>query len=440
MPNVNFYLRKPNPATGNSLIYLQFKYRNKRLVYTFNETIEPDNWNKKKQRVKISGTTTSDGSHHLNDLLDNLEKVCAHTYHKALASGVPTPDEIRNSLNEFMNRNNGKEPVVIKVPSLFNLIDRFISGEIKFFGQEKKHNTLKGYKTSKHSLLTFEKKERYPVNYDTITLDFFYKYVKFLTTSGLAHNTIAKRVKTLKVFMNEAVALGYTTNLQFKQKKFSIPEREVDSVYLTEKEIVKLYRHDFSLSKRLEQVRDMFVFGCCVGLRFSDYSNIKPENIVTLDDGELYLQVKTIKTGELVIIPCNPLVLEIFKKYEHATNNLPKAISGVKFNLYLKEACQLAGLTEKGCLLDSPEREKWEFVTTHTARRSFATNLYLQRFPIIELMKVTGHRSQSAFLRYIRITKLDTAILLKEHIKKTWSTSSLAKATKSEGDANSMAS
>jgi len=113
-------------------------------------------------------------------------------------------------------------------------------------------------------------------------------------------------------------------------------------------------------------------------------------------------------------------VLDIFKKYERNRNRLPNAISNQKFNEYLKEVCKLAGLTEKGRLSTEPNLELWECVSSHTARRSMATNYYLQGFPTVDLMKITGHTTEKVFLNYIKSTKLDTAKRLSKHIK-AWS-------------------
>ena len=138
----------------------------------------------------------------------------------------------------------------------------------------------------------------------------------------------------------------------------------------------------------------------------------------------------TKKTTELVIIPCNPVVLDIFKKYNHNTNRLPKAISNQKFNDYIKVVCLMASeaenspiksLAEVGRLSTKPKMKLWECVASHTARRSMATNYYLQGFPTIDLMKITGHKTEQAFLKYIRVSKLDTAKRLSVHIKKNWS-------------------
>lgn len=220
--------------------------------------------------------------------------------------------------------------------------------------------------------------------------------------------------------MGEAVDLDLTTNMQFRRKKFNVLNEETDAIFLTDAEIMKLYKHDFSENKRLDQARDLFVFGCCVGLRFSDFSEIKPENIVKID-GEFFVKIITQKTKELVIIPCNPVVLKIFRKCKANANRLPKSISNQKFNDYIKEACQEAKLNETGRLSTDPTKELWECVSSHTARRSFATNYYLQGFPTIDLMKITGHKTEKSFMKYIRVTKLDTAKRLGKHIKKNWS-------------------
>jgi len=206
--------------------------------------------------------------------------------------------------------------------------------------------------------------------------------------------------------------------MKFKHKKFSFNEEETDHVYLTESELTKLFKLKIS-NKKLDEVRDLFLFGAWVGLRFSDFSNVKLENIVQIE-GDYFIKMITQKTKELVIIPCNNVVLEIFEKYKDRTNLLPKTISNQKFNEYIKEVCKLAELDEKGRLASKPKSELYNLVSSHTARRSFATNYYLQGFPTIDLMKITGHKTEKSFLKYIRVSKLDTAMRLSAHIKKRW--------------------
>src|SRR5262249_45715408 len=153
---------------------------------------------------------------------------------------------------------------------------------------------------------------------------------------------------------------------------------------------------DFSNSKRLERVRDLFVFGCLTGLRFSDITTIQPENFQKNGE-EIYIHKITQKTKELVVIPCDEIVIAIRTKYE---GDMPKAPSNQKFNQYIKEVSKIAGLKEKGRLPSRPQKELWQCISSHTARRSFATNRFLEGFEPIGLMKITGHKSEKAFLKY----------------------------------------
>ena len=325
------------------------------------------------------------------------------------------------------------------------MAERFISGEIKNRGKNKSKASLKNYHAVVTHLKEFQYVNNYPITFDSINLDFFYKYVGFLTTrsnyekrikllrpeiknkqvSDLSTNTIAKDISILKVFMSEAVDLGYTNNMQFRHKKFSYSEVETDAVALSEKEINIVYKHDFGNNKKFDNVRDLLVSDCWLGLRFSDYSKIKSENIIQLenDNGAKDYFIKTItqKTNELVYIPCHPVVLQIMEKHKDNPNKLPRPISNQKFNEYVKLVCKEAGLTEKGRLAEQPEKELWECIGSHTCRRSFATYYYLDGFPIIDLMKITGHKTEKAFMKYIKVTKLDAAKRLSAHMKKRWS-------------------
>lgn len=425
MPNVNFYLKKSPADTDKLLIYLQFKYSGEKFVYAFGQKVSKENWNTSKQRVKSNKETTADSQHSLNDLLDNLDKVLTKAYNKEMVNGIPAKLTLKKHLDAFIYKNLSEEAAGPE-KSLFKLIDRFIAGEIKSKGRDKSQSSLDNYDAVKKHLLAFQKAKSYKIDFDAINLDFFYSYVSFLKKlkwkngSGLKQNSIAKDIRLLKVFMGEGIDLGWTKNFEFKHKKFSFTEEDIDAVYLTENEVIDLYNFDLTNNRKLEQVRDLFVFGCFTGLRYSDYSNIRPENIVN-KDGELFIKMLTQKTQELVIIPANPIVLQIFHKYHLNDNRLPKSISNQKFNDYVKEVCKQAGLTETGRLSTEPEKELYRCVSSHTARRSFATNLYLEGFPTIDLMKITGHKTEKAFLKYIRVSKLDTAKRLSEHMKRNWS-------------------
>lgn len=431
---VNFYLK--DSSADITPIYLVFKYNGRKLKYYPGQSINPDNWSKKRQRVKNNNQTTEDGKHLLNDLLNNLVKACKTAYNTELKNGIPLPATLKKHLDDFVNQNDEKQDP--NKPTLFKLIDRFVSGEIKKSGRrgggrEKSNRTLQNYNATKLHLQAFQEKYKYRIDFETITVDFFYSYTSFLKKEfvqnvkdsdgnniiGLSHNTIAKDITFLKGFMSKGVSLGYTNNLAFKHDDFTYAEEETDAVYLKEHEIVKLFKYKTG-SVKLENVKDLFVFGCLVGLRFSDYSNVKPENIIE-EDGDTFIKIKTQKTGEVVFIPCHPVVLQIFNKYASNPNKLPRSISNQKFNAYLHQVCESAGFNQKGRLTAYPERPLHECISSHTARRSFATNLFLEGFPVLEIMKITGHKTEKAFMKYIRVSKLDTAKRLNAHMKEMWS-------------------
>lgn len=428
MSEVNFYLkksiasdkqgRKIKTSNSKSLIVLYKRYKGKSLVLSTGQFIEEKNWNKNKQRVKSNTTTVNDGSDSLNTFLDKLEAKCNKAFNTALGEGVPAPETIKNQLKEYINKVEEKKS---DNTDFFKLVERFISGEIKTKGKDKSSNTLQNYKTVKGHLKDYEIKSKTKITFESINLDFVYSYVSYLKkVKKLATNTIAKDITVIKVFMGEAVDLGFTDNMQFKHKKFSVQEDQTDAVYLTDKEITRIYKLDLSENKKLERAKDLFVFGCYVGLRFSDYSTIKPENIVNIE-GEPFIKIVTTKTKDLVIIPCNPIVLQIFEKYKDNHNSLPRSYSNQKFNEYIKEVCEKAELNDTGRLSTDLEKKLYECVSSHTARRSFCTNLYLDGFPTIEIMKISGHKTETAFLKYIKVSKLDSAKRLSAFIKKGWS-------------------
>lgn len=167
--------------------------------------------------------------------------------------------------------------------------------------------------------------------------------------------------------------------------------------------------------------RDLFIVGCYTGLRFSDFSQLKKENI---RNGMISL--RTQKTGELVAIPVHPVIEDIITKYKRQySSGLPPTIDNYLMNRYLKIIGERAGFTEfhtikktRGGKKVEDTFKKFELMTTHTARRSFATNLFLQEFPAISIMKITGHRSEKNFMNYIKMTPHQNAEKLRKHWEK----------------------
>ena len=150
------------------------------------------------------------------------------------------------------------------------------------------------------------------------------------------------------------------------------------------------------------------------GLRFGDVTRITKDNI---EDNE-FINITQSKTGDPVVIPLHWTVKYMLDKYG---GELPKPISNQKFNDYLKELCRIVGIKDEvhksitiGGKRISKKYEKWQLVTAHAGRRSFATNLYKQGFPALSIMQITGHQSEKSFLKYIKVTPREHAEKLKE--------------------------
>lgn len=403
MASVNFYLKKAEPKSGLSLIYLQFTYSGKKLIHSTGESIDRSHWNEKKQRVKSNSQTTADGKHSLNDLLDHLKSTCERTYNQEKVKGIPDRSIIKDALIQAVTGTSREGTVTFK-----ELIEKFIANEVRFNGKGKQLNTIKTYRTTLNHLLSFEREKRYPVTYESINMDFHNKYTSYLESINLSINSIGKDIKNIKTFMNAAVDFGYTDNEQFKKKRFCVPKEPTYSVALKEQEVLQLYYHDFCGNRRLEQVRDLFVLGCFTGLRYSDLTDIKRENIIK-ENGKTNIKRITKKTDEPVTIPCNDIAEVILRKYQHTHNSLPPQCSNQKFNEYIKEACELAGISEKGRLITDQKAALHTLVSSHTMRRTWCTIYYLKGANILDLMKISGHRSQRSFELYVKSSTEDVA-------------------------------
>ncbi len=198
-------------------------------------------------------------------------------------------------------------------------------------------------------------------------LHFYHKLLKYLNDKNFATNHVGSIVKYLKVLMNNALKDGMHDNRKFEDSGFTKPSETVDSIYLTDGELLTIYDLDLTDKNGLDRVRDLFLIGCYTGLRFSDFSRLVPENFFA--EGRL-LKVTTQKTNTAVFIPLNPIVMAIVNKYGGL---LPKSITNQQTNQHLKEIGKLADLTEqvevrrtKGGKQQTKYVEKWELVTTHT--------------------------------------------------------------------------
>ena len=232
----------------------------------------------------------------------------------------------------------------------------------------------------------------------------------------MAPNTIGKLITNLKVFLREAFDEGKSTNNIFTNRRFKSINFEADTIHLTPIEINEMYSLDLSRNSRLERVRDMFIISCNTALRYSDIVKIRPEDIV---DG--MIQVTQHKTKKKIEIPIKKIVELLLSKYNYSIQR----ISNQKYNKNLKEIAKLCVSLQlekdkkgiKGGKNFIVTKPKYEFVSSHTARRSFATNEYmLGDLNVQQIMSITGHTTERSFYKYIRQTPKENA----ERIRLIW--------------------
>jgi integrase len=268
------------------------------------------------------------------------------------------------------------------------------------------------YKTVQTRLIEFSKVYDRELSLSTIDEIFHTDYTTWLEdTKSLAKNTIWKDITTIKSMVNFFVEEGFISSLPYRTKKFKAVEEESDSIYLTESEIQEIRNIDLSNNQRLERVRDFFICGCYTGLRYSDLSKVNKHSFVK-DDGMDFIELVQAKTGDPVSVPILHVVKEIFEKYDY---KLP-VISNQKVNDYIKEVCQMAGINDnvtktitKGGKKLTINYEKWQLVTDHTARRSFATNAFKRGVSTLVIMPITGHRTEKSFMKYIKLDNREKA-------------------------------
>ena len=404
------YFILPTKRHKDKYIYIRFSNGRKfdirmKTPYVINSKY----WNDKTCKVHIWNEYPE--ALQMQEDLNNLEKHIINEY------DIIKNDEVINKkwLEETIDKKFNPDKY-LSTETLFGFIENFIN--------ESENDPKKAKITKKATRYvykrTFDLLKEYAGKYgepdfkdvDAIYLENFDVFLE--NEKGFSKNTIMKYIKTLKRFLNDANEKGISNYKKYK--KFTVRFEDSDNIYLTETEINKLYNYDLSHKPSLEKVKDLFIVGCWTGLRFSDLRQITQDKIK--DD---FIEIKQKKTNKEVIIPIHKTVKELLKKYN---GKLPKPISNQKFNKYLKEVAKLAGIDEpfkKTTYYYSKEitkeYKKYEIISSHTARRSFCTNAYEKKIPIVTIMAISGHKTETQFLKYIKTTSREHAEKMLEYWK-----------------------
>ena len=214
--------------------------------------------------------------------------------------------------------------------------------------------------------------------------------IYLMTTVGCNANTTAKFMQFLKRIIIIARNNGMIAGDPFANYKIHMTK--VDRGYLTQEDIEKLLKKQFTI-KRLELVRDIFVFSCFTGLAYIDVKNLTDKEIRTSFDGKLWIMTKRQKTNvqsNILLLDVPKMILEKYKG-KAIDNKLLPILSNQKMNAYLKEIGDV-------CEIDKE-------ITFHLARHTFATTITLARgVPIETVSKMLGHTNITTTQIYARIT------------------------------------
>ncbi len=400
MATINYIIQSDcNPAS----IYIRFKVgRTIDVKAKTNFIIDPDNWSATKSQPK-----------NLKDA--NFKKLHADI------------EQLRADL--LIHYNNHFEKVTINSqwlkdfinpPTVDGAITNKLVDYFDYYALHKKSSIKSSTYTkvlvNKHLLQRFEKATKTSYLVSDVNANFKLSFEAFCKKEKYANNTIARAIKFIKTVCYHARDNGIATHFQLNGIKTKI--EKVEKIFLTLEEIEMIQDVKLTLD-HLQNARDWLVISCETGQRISDFMRFIKEQI-RYESNVPLCEFTQIKTGKIMAIPLSKRVREILAKRD---GNFPRRISDQRYNDYIKLVCKIAGICTKikgSKVLKETNRKvsgvfpKYELVTSHIGRRSFATNNY-GKIPTSLLINVTGHSTEAMFLEYIGKAETEKAKQLAEY-------------------------
>ncbi|TVZ13967.1 tyrosine-type recombinase/integrase [Maribacter sp. MAR_2009_72] len=398
--NYTFRLKEPN-GDAETLIYFRapFKNEGKTFVYSTGEKIHPKDWDLKSKRPANLASRKS-GAEHRRTINAQLSRYA--NFYRDICDRYKNINEVLTikDLREAFNIEFKK--VSKEVNDFFKIYDLFLKEKTNNnTDQANSSSTIKRYDYNKTLLKNFKEKTNYNLRLNTINKEFYNSFIKYCVEEKKhSTNTLSRNIGLFKTFMFWALDNKYTFNEEFKEFK-NIKRFATNEIALTKKQIEKIYNFDLKKNERLIKIRDLFVFGCASGMRYSNYSTVSKKDI-----SEGFINVIDVKDKTKSLrIPLNKYSTEILEKYDY---KLPR-LSNQKFNEYIKELFEEMGYDAKvkktmkvGNNIIETESFLYDRISSHTARRSFITIMKNNRVPDKVIMSYTGHKSLEVFNNYYR--------------------------------------
>lgn len=416
MNNIHFRLRAQGKSDPVIVLWVyDSRFKGRQFKYSTGEVINSDLWLRKRERAKVIPAKEKELTT-LNDHLDKLNQSVIDFLGTKHNSKTILREDLRNHLDalkvdeekELLRRQ--EEELEIEKQKLEKENDFFRTWE-RIINSTKTKEGLpitEGTKRSKKQTLELVKEHcatnKIRLTFENLDKMYYHDLDNYMITKGFSPNNRGKHFKEIKAILREAEDRDISVNPAFHKKSFKVIRMASDSIYLNDEDIRKIL--DAKLTPAKGQLRDIFIMACFTGQRHSDWHQLRKENIIR-ENGKDILRISQQKGKKIVHVPVHPIVKAILNSYG---DNPPTVITNQKFNEALKD---IAGAAELGRIsIGGSIVEKKDHISTHTARRSFATNAYLSRsMQVYEIMNCTGHKSESSFLKYLKLDGMDYAKL-----------------------------
>ena len=394
--------------TENVPIRMRVNFASKRIEFTTGYRIDSAKWDADKQRVKngCSNKLKQSASEINASLLEYYTEIQSIFKRFEVEDVMPTPEQIKEAFNA-LHKPVSEEPKPKKeaLPcDFFQVFDDFVED----CGRQNNwtDSTFEKFAAVKNHLTNFR---------EGLTFEFFDErglndYVGYLRdVKEMRNTTIGKQLSFLKWFLRWAYKKGVHQNNAYDSYKPKLKSTQKKIIFLTWNELNRLREFKIPSNKQaLERVRDVFLFQCFTGLRYSDVFNLRRSDI----KGD-HIEVTTVKTSDSLIIELNnhsKAILDKYKDVAFEDDKVLPVITNQKMNDYLKELAELAGIDEpvrqtyyRGNERIDEVTPKYALLGTHAGRRTFICNALALGIPPQVVMKWTGHSDYKAMKPYIDI-------------------------------------
>ena len=394
--------------TENVPIRMRVNFASKRIEFTTGYRIDSAKWDTDKQRVKngCSNKLKQSASEINASLLEYYTEIQSIFKRFEVEDVMPTPEQIKEVFNA-LRKPVSEEPKPKKeaLPcDFFQVFDDFVED----CGRQNNwtDSTFEKFAAVKNHLTNFR---------EGLTFEFFDErglndYVGYLRdVKEMRNTTIGKQLSFLKWFLRWAFKKGVHQNNAYDSYKPKLKSTQKKIIFLTWDELNRLREFKIPSNKQaLERVRDVFLFQCFTGLRYSDVFNLRRSDI----KGD-HIEVTTVKTSDSLIIELNnhsKAILDKYKDVAFEDDKVLPVITNQKMNDYLKELAELVGIDEpvrqtyyRGNERIDEVTPKYALLGTHAGRRTFICNALALGIPPQVVMKWTGHSDYKAMKPYIDI-------------------------------------